>query len=1245
MFADDAQQANDTARGGCEAMMTVADCDLTMGISRATHKQWHAALVFAGEGGSNSKYKNYSGKRGKGTLSRMVEGNKRVWDGCQELDRVERQGRVAAAIHPVNQEGCTPATTTYGSDVDDWIVVEGGERGESVEGMDREWCADNRNNDNILESPILDAVGDQIAPPTLPPTPPPIPMEWDRGRGEVIPWVDPYVSRVYLGQQSSAALDRSAAVKEARALSRRAACMIDGAGGDGCGKKYAAEAVIRPSVMYKLKHLACTREEMEMVERPIKGAIKRAVRLPISYPDGLVGGKAKWRQVEMAGWYDGMMIERMVMLMSAMTKEGWGEVRRVMRVIGMEMQEDGGELCTVWGGEGGVRVHPKWEGSWLGQMVTWMSEMEIEVRGVEEAMSVVSDDALVASLVPQSTQELVQEIGGWAGIVWCSQVVVRREMGDRREGVHTKAGIEARWREAEVKVGKGSCWEQVLQYCRRWGGQVIEGEVLEWEDEEDMEGEGREEREGMWVRRGGRWWMEGEKDWVGGGGVGRGCALPGCAQPVCGILAVYSDGSVDAEDDKWGRLKGGRGGLVPAKVKRGVKAATYAWVVAGIEEEDGVVLQDAEGQWELGQWMGGSGVVDGNREDMDSTRAEAQAVVAAMGALLGRWTGEVVHRLDNKGVVDRYNDLRYGANHMEGWEMAHGDVWEEIRWLRAKWGGRYKLEWSRGHPEKDEKKGDAVGREGWSVHDHFNHECDREADRIYNEYRKWDIIREYGGGDGLQVWVGGRRLQNSLRKRLQDHLAVIKIKGYLGKSMGRGEVVDGEQVEGQEVEVDGDGRRRWANKEVASQLDWDLMSEAWGTGAWGAEAQAKASKLMHGWVATMRVLHKRREVETEVCPCCGSVSESAFHLKMECTHDKMVEIRSSRMSQMRKAVEKALIQGGARKEMAEAVGRMWTVDSQGKMIRWEGMEYASDGGDWEQQVDRQMGITDGGVASDRQVVVRDIMAGLALVQPADLREGGWMMKRWGVMWEEEGISRYAAAAAARAILLGLERMYEDLWVCRNDLAHDKIDKHKNETKEIWYNRIWDRQDKAGCRRTARDILEMKKMKQLRKLDKDVREQVEEIVRRKAKGGALERMGWLNNDNRWIRRGRRVGQVAAVRQPEMRQRQLWQIVGQLDDVDSERRGSEAATTWNRVKRTREMRQQRQQATWVGRQRDGDIRRALQATVAEDSGTGEGERRVCEEGRGVCVNPLADERTGDEADMQQRVLHLQQGSSND
>ena len=132
-----------------------------------------------------------------------------------------------------------------------------------------------------------------------------------------------------------------------------------------------------------------------------------------------------------------------------------------------------------------------------------------------------------------------------------------------------------------------------------------------------------------------------------------------------------------------------------------------------------------------------------------------------------------------------------------------------------------------------------MNRGGWSAHDHYNHECDREADRIYHEHRKWDVVREYGGEDGLQVWVDGCRLQGPLRARLKDHLALLKIKDYLGKSMGRGEVEEGETVEGEEVVVDGDGRRRWANKEVVSQLDWDLMSEAWGKGAWGQKPRPK----------------------------------------------------------------------------------------------------------------------------------------------------------------------------------------------------------------------------------------------------------------------------------------------------------------------------------------------------------------------------------------------------------------------
>ena len=545
-----------------------------------------------------------------------------------------------------------------------------------------------------------------------------------------------------------------------------------------------------------------------------------------------------------------------------------------------------------------------------------------------------------------------------------------------------------------------------------------------------------------------------------------------------------------------------------------------------------------------------------------------------------------------------------------------------------------------------------MNRGGWSAHDHYNHECDREADRIYHEHRKWDVVREYGGEDGLQVWVDGCRLQGPLRARLKDHLALLKIKDYLGKSMGRGEVEEGETVEGEEVVVDGDGRRRWANKEVVSQLDWDLMSEAWGKGAWGAEAQAKASKLMHGWVATMRVLRRRNEVETEVCPCCGSQSESAFHLKMECTHDKMVEIRSSSISKMRDKIKEAIMQGGAGREMAEAVGRMWAVDDAGRMIRWEGMQYATAGGDWEAQVDSEMHVTDGGVASDSQVVVRDLMARMAHIQPADLREGWWMMKSWGLLWEEAGISRHAAAATSKAILKGLERMFEALWKCRNDIAHDKIDKHKYETREIWYQRIWDMQDGAGCRRTARDVLEIKKIKQLRMLDKDIRMRLDKEVRARQRGGPLERMGWLGTDSSWVRqRVRNRVQVPTAVAPPLRQRQLHQVVGTLEDAENCRQGAERAAEWDRRKRREQQqghRRQGQQAVGSGRQRQMDIRWAMQV--------GEPEGEEGEESRGGAgddahhnnnsnSNALADSRAVDGTDMQQQVLNIQQSSSED
>ena len=167
-------------------------------------------------------------------------------------------------------------------------------------------------------------------------------------------------------------------------------------------------------------------------------------------------------------------------------------------------------------------------------------------------------------------------------------------------------------------------------------------------------------------------------------------------------------------------------------------------------------------------------MVDGVRRFMDSTRAELMGVLAAMGGVRGYWRGRVVHRLDNQGVVDAFERRRRVRRReedgAEGWEEVHGDLWMEVEKQMEWWGDRYELRWSQGHPERGKKghegKGTAEGREGWSVHDHYNHACDEEAESVYDEECEWGQTRGHGEG-GIEVWVGGERLQQKVRNQVK----------------------------------------------------------------------------------------------------------------------------------------------------------------------------------------------------------------------------------------------------------------------------------------------------------------------------------------------------------------------------------------------------------------------------------------------------------------------------------------------
>ena len=67
-------------------------------------------------------------------------------------------------------------------------------------------------------------------------------------------------------------------------------------------------------------------------------------------------------------------------------------------------------------------------------------------------------------------------------------------------------------------------------------------------------------------------------------------------------------------------------------------------------------------------------------------------------------------------------------------------------------------------------------------------------------------------------------------------------------------------------------------------------------------------------------------MEEERCPCCGAVSESAWHIRVECQHPRMVEVRKQAVGMLRRDLQEAMTKAGAGSELVEALGRMWSVN-------------------------------------------------------------------------------------------------------------------------------------------------------------------------------------------------------------------------------------------------------------------------------------------------------------------------------
>ena len=302
-----------------------------------------------------------------------------------------------------------------------------------------------------------------------------------------------------------------------------------------------------------------------------------------------------------------------------------------------------------------------------------------------------------------------------------------------------------------------------------------------------------------------------------------------------GVLSVYSDGSVDEE----GRVVlRDMGGSRVSSLR--VKGAVCVWMIGGKEGE--VELQRG--------WLMREGWVDGDAGVVDSTRAELEGVVDAMRVLWQLWQGEVVHRLDNQGVVDVFGKLG-GMMDGEVMELPHADVWAEALWWWRRWDGRYRVEWVRGHPEKRKDRCD------WSREEWGNWWCDRRCVDAMRKWWPWGGVKRRVCGCKWEARVEGvgvgRGLTEAVRWRVQE----MRLKGYL---VSRGM-----------------GRQYGRISRVMMELGHQEPEK-------GVVQAVRIARCMWGHMATRECMWRTSRARGFSCPVegCGGVCEDGWHVLGEC---------------------------------------------------------------------------------------------------------------------------------------------------------------------------------------------------------------------------------------------------------------------------------------------------------------------------------------------------------------------------
>ena len=251
------------------------------------------------------------------------------------------------------------------------------------------------------------------------------------------------------------------------------------------------------------------------------------------------------------------------------------------------------------------------------------------------------------------------------------------------------------------------------------------------------------------------------------------------------------------------------------------------------------------------------------------------------------------------------------------WDLGDRDVWREIEREMEAWGGRYCVEWWRGHPEK-RMKDDTE----WGPHDWGNHWCDRQCDTAYQQEWEW-----VGGGLGWVREGGGVRDAGEVSKEWRVMVAGEEMCGSVTEGLSKRAMM--RRAEEHVVRTVQGGREMW------ERVSWVLMGMRARSSYGGVELRARLARHMWGWLPTKQKLQQRGECEDGLCPLCGQ-EDGRGHAARGCTHQHVVKCRRELAEEMMVGMDKVK---GVPRHLRQAIKCVWGLDEEGCMRDWEGMEW------------------------------------------------------------------------------------------------------------------------------------------------------------------------------------------------------------------------------------------------------------------------------------------------------------------